>query len=82
MKNYNKTNLNNMNITDEQPPQFDPKIELVNDLIAITTIMEDYWRFHPANPDKQDVVVEYDQLKAIKDKIEKEIEDIDAKNKS
>ena len=44
--------------------------------------MEDYWRFHPANPDKQDVVVEYDQLKAIKDKIEKEIEDIDAKNKS
>ena len=70
MKNYNKTYLNNMNITDEQPPQFDPKIELVNDLIAITTIMEDYWRFHPANEKQEDVVAEYAKLEAIKLKIE------------
>jgi|TARA_B110000438_G_scaffold73404_2_gene73510 hypothetical protein len=70
---------NNMSEKVEKP---DPKAEKINDLMAVVTIMEDYWRFHPANPDKQDVVVEYDQLKAIKDKIEKEIEDIDAKNKS
>ena len=31
------------------------KTELVNDLVATTTIMEDLWRYHPENPDKKDV---------------------------
>jgi hypothetical protein len=26
------------------------KTELINDLIAVITIMEDLWRFHPENP--------------------------------
>jgi cell division protein FtsB len=59
----------------------DPKAEKINDLMAVVTIMEDYWRFHPANPDKQDVVQEYAQLEAIKDSIEKEIEELDANSK-
>ena len=42
----------------------DPKIEAINDLMAVSTIMEDYWRFHPANP--------------IKEKIENDIKKIDA----
>lgn len=60
----------------------DLRIEKINDLAAVVTILEDYWRFHPANPDKQDVVKEYEQLSAIKESIEKEIEELDAKNQS
>tara|TARA_B100000768_G_scaffold53104_1_gene51587 strand:- start:1519 stop:1785 length:267 start_codon:yes stop_codon:yes gene_type:complete len=78
----NKEKQIKYNYMSEKVEKPDPKAEKINDLMAVVTIMEDYWRFHPANPDQQDVVVEYDQLKAIKDKIEKEIEDIDAKNKS
>tara|TARA_B100000902_G_C27193325_1_gene855087 strand:- start:193 stop:393 length:201 start_codon:yes stop_codon:yes gene_type:complete len=59
----------------------DPKIEKINDLMVVVTIMEDYWRFHPANPDKQDVVKEYQQLEAIKESIEEEIKQLDAKDK-
>ena len=57
------------------------KSELINDLMATITVMEDYWRFHPANPDKQDVVKEYQQLEAIKESIEEEIKQLDAKDK-
>ncbi len=59
----------------------DPKVEKVNDLVAVITIMEDYWRFHPANPNKEDVVKEYDQLSAIKESLEKEIEKLDVNSK-
>jgi len=66
-----------MSVNENKP---DPRVEKINDLAAVVTIMEDYWRFHPANPDKLDIVKEYDQLEAIKDQIEKEIEELDAKN--
>tara|TARA_Y100000004_G_scaffold74787_1_gene84033 strand:+ start:553 stop:747 length:195 start_codon:yes stop_codon:yes gene_type:complete len=64
-----------MSVNENKP---DPRVEKINDLAAVVTIMEDYWRFHPANPDKLDIVKEYDQLEAIKDQIEKEIEELDA----
>ena len=54
-----------MSVNENKP---DPRVEKINDLAAVVTIMEDYWRFHPANPDKLDIVEEYDQLEAIKDK--------------
>jgi hypothetical protein len=49
------------------------KTELVNDLMAVTTIMEDYWRFHPANEKQENVVEEYAKLKAMSEHIEKEL---------
>ena len=49
----------------------DLRIEKINDLAAVVTILEDYWRFHPANPDKQDVVKEYEQLKCYQGKYRK-----------
>jgi len=52
------------------------KTELVNDLIATTTVMEDLWRYHPENPDKKDVVSEYEVLKKIKVDIEVELENL------
>jgi hypothetical protein len=52
------------------------KTELVNDLIATTTVMEELWRYHPENPDKKDVVSEYEVLKNIQKDIEQEIADL------
>ena len=53
------------------------KTELINDLVATSTVMEELWRYHPENPDKKDVVSEYNVLKKIKVDIEKELSDLD-----
>ena len=53
------------------------KTELVNDLVATSTVMEELWRYHPENPDKKDVVSEYNVLKQIKVDIEQELSDLD-----
>ena len=42
------------------------KQELVNDLIAVSTVMEELWDYHPANPQKKDVEKEFDVLTKIK----------------
>ena len=81
--NENKNKMyNNMNITSEQPPERDPRVELVNDLMAVSTIMEDYYRFHPANPKQENVVEEYAKLEAIKTSIEEDINNLDVNSKS
>ncbi len=81
--NENKNKMyNNMNITSEQPPERDPRVELVNDLMAVSTIMEDYYRFHPANPKQENVVEEYAKLEAIKTSIEEDINKLDVNSKS
>tara|TARA_B100000085_G_scaffold284910_1_gene319267 strand:- start:1493 stop:1708 length:216 start_codon:yes stop_codon:yes gene_type:complete len=67
-------NLNNMS-KDIKPE--DLKTELINDLIATTTVMEEIWNYHPDNPNKKDVVKEFNVLKQIKKDIEKEIAEID-----
>ena len=53
------------------------KTELVNDLVATTTVMEELWRYHPENQEKKDVVSEYNILKQIKVDIEQELADLD-----
>ena len=45
--------------------------------MATITVMEDYWRFHPDNPDKQDVTSEYIKLEEMKADIEKELAELD-----
>tara|TARA_R100001224_G_C3936073_1_gene120541 strand:+ start:173 stop:388 length:216 start_codon:yes stop_codon:yes gene_type:complete len=67
-------NLNNMS---EDTKSEDLKTELINDLIATTTVMEEIWRYHPDNPNKKDVVKEFNVLKEIKKNIEEEIAEID-----
>ena len=62
----------------EQEKLEEKRKELINDLVAVTTIMEDYWRFHPANDKQLNIVEEYRQLEAIKDKLEEDIKQIDA----
>ena len=73
INNEKQKKFNNMNITEEQPQEFDPKVELINDL------MEDYYRFHPANPKQENVVEEYAKLEAIKTKIEEDLNLLDIK---
>jgi len=63
-----------MNITEEQQ---NVKIELVNDLVAVTTVMDELWSYHPENPNKKDIVGEYNQLLKIKGDIENEIAELD-----
>ena len=62
-----------MNITEEQQ---NVKIELVNDLVAVTTVMDELWNYHPENPNKKDIVGEYNQLLKIKGDIENEIAEL------
>ena len=36
-----------MNITQEQMDQDNVKSELINDLVATSTVMDEMWRYHP-----------------------------------
>ena len=49
------------------------RIELINDLIACTTVMEEVWKYHPENPSKLDIVTEYKALEEMKAQIELEL---------
>ena len=53
------------------------KSELINDLMATVTITEELWSYHPENPKKVDIVVEYEKLQQIKADVEKELEEIE-----
>tara|TARA_R100000541_G_scaffold28195_1_gene37499 strand:+ start:84 stop:296 length:213 start_codon:yes stop_codon:yes gene_type:complete len=66
-----------MNKTQEQLDQDNVKSELINDLVATSTVMDEMWRYHPDNPKKKDIVKEYNILKQIQIDIEQELNDID-----
>ena len=53
------------------------KAELINDLVATSTVMEEVWRYHPDNQEKKDVIKEYNILKQIQKDIESELADLD-----
>jgi hypothetical protein len=52
------------------------KIELINDLAAIATVMDEIWKYHPDNPKKVDIIVEYESLKSLQADIEREINEL------
>ena len=58
----------------------DQRNELVNDLIATSTVMDELWQYHPDNLKQKDVVKEYNVLKQMAKDIEKEIDELDASN--
>jgi|TARA_R110000822_G_scaffold219559_1_gene353723 hypothetical protein len=66
-----------MNITQEQSNQDSLKSELINDLAATFTVMDEMWRYHPDNPNKKDIIKEYKILKQIVEDIEHELEELD-----
>ena len=50
------------------------KANLINEVIFLSDIANHYWEFHPENPDKVDVVVEYDRIKTQIQDLENRIE--------
>jgi len=66
-----------MNITQEQLDQDSLKSELINDLAATFTVMDEMWRYHPENPNKKDIIKEYNILKQIQKDIESELADLE-----
>jgi hypothetical protein len=52
------------------------RIELVNDLIACETVMDEIWKFHPDNPKKKDVVREYEILQQVSENLKEELENL------
>ena len=65
----------NKNMTQEEKEL--KKSELIADLLATSTVMEEVWRYHPENPDKKDIIKEYDILKQIQKDIEAELAELD-----
>jgi hypothetical protein len=53
------------------------KSELINDLMATVTILEELWSYHPDNPKKVNIVDEYKKLQQIKVDVENEIEEVE-----
>ena len=53
------------------------KSELINDLVATSTVMDEVWRYHPDNPNKKDIIKEYNILKKIHNDIEQELNELD-----
>lgn len=62
----------------EQEKIDNQKAELINDLMATATVKEEVWRYHPDNPDKKDVVKEYDILCQIERDLELEIAELNS----
>jgi len=62
---------------EEQKELDHKKSELIADLLATNTVMEEVWRYHPDNPNKKDIIKEYDVLKQIQSDIEKELAELD-----
>ena len=60
----------------EQDKIDNQKAELINDLMATATVKEEVWRYHPDNPNKKDVVKEYDILCQIEKDLELENEEL------
>jgi hypothetical protein len=54
------------------------KADLINDLIAVSTVMDELWCYHPDNPKKKDVIAEFNTLKNIQKDIEQEIAELGA----
>jgi hypothetical protein len=52
------------------------KADLINDLFSVTTVMDEVWNYHPENPNKKDIVEEYNTLLKIKSQIEEEISNL------
>jgi len=52
------------------------KANLINDLIAVSTVMDELWNYHPDNPEKKDVIKEFNTLKNIQKDIEQEIAEL------
>tara|TARA_Y100000385_G_C12961301_1_gene579873 strand:- start:551 stop:805 length:255 start_codon:yes stop_codon:yes gene_type:complete len=68
---------NNMSSIQETSDQDNIKSELIADLLATSTVMEEVWKYHPDNPNGENIIEAYEMLKQIQKNIEKELEEIE-----
>jgi capsule polysaccharide export protein KpsE/RkpR len=77
---YNETFRMNQRDFDEENQETvneNLKADLINDLISVSTVMEELWKYHPENPAKIDIVSEYNNLVEMKKEIETELDGLD-----
>ena len=43
------------------------KADLINDLIAVSTVMDELWCYHPDNPKKKDVITRSEERRVGKE---------------
>jgi hypothetical protein len=48
----------------------------INDLILVLNSMEELWKYHPLNPNKIDIITEYNKLEELKKLIELDLDGI------
>ncbi len=68
--------MNNLELN-EQEQLNQQKASLLDDLVAVSTVLEETWNYHPDNPNKKNVIEEYNQLLKIKEDIERELEELE-----
>jgi len=51
----------------------DPKAELINELIQLSKIRDEYWSFHPANPHSVDVNIEIPKIDKAMEELQNQI---------
>ena len=61
----------------EQDKLDNKKSDLIADLLATQTVMDEVWRYHPDNPNKKDIIKEYKILEKIKSDIDKELAELE-----
>ena len=61
----------------EQEKLEEQKANLINDLLAVSTVMEEVWNYHPDNPNQKDVIKEYQTLLQIQKDIETELKGLE-----
>ena len=53
------------------------KNNLMEDILAVNTVIEEVWNYHPSNPNKLDIEEEYDKLLEIKSDLQKELVELE-----
>ena len=54
-----------------------PKNDLMEDILAVNTVIEEVWNYHQSNPNKADIEEEYEKLLEIKSDLQKELVELE-----
>jgi len=54
-----------------------PKNDLMEDILAVNTVIEEVWNYHPSNPNKANIEEEYEKLLEIKSDLQKELVELE-----
>lgn len=53
------------------------KNDLMEDILAVNTVIEEVWNYHPSNPNKANIEEEYEKLLEIKSDLQKELVELE-----